>query len=59
VYWPREADTITFQEGSLNPRATGGGGQMRGADAQHSQSMISGCSMQQGLSPHVSHAQNR
>src|SRR4051794_29953301 len=28
-YWPREADTITFQEGLLNARATGGGGQMR------------------------------
>ena len=26
-YWPREADTITFQEGLLNFRATGGGGQ--------------------------------
>ena len=26
-YWPREADTITFQEGLLNVRATGGGGQ--------------------------------
>jgi len=26
-YWPREADTITFQEGLLSPRATGGGGQ--------------------------------
>src|SRR5437762_9371474 len=25
-YWPREADTITFQEGLLNSRATGGGG---------------------------------
>src|SRR5580692_9256955 len=26
-YWPREADTITFQEGLLSPRAAGGGGQ--------------------------------
>ncbi|MBM7485325.1 hypothetical protein ABIB75_006026 [Bradyrhizobium sp. GM2.2] len=33
-YWPREADTITFQEGLLNSRATGGGGQMRNAKAQ-------------------------
>src|SRR6516225_11414127 len=24
--WPREADTITFQEGLLSARATGGGG---------------------------------
>lgn len=30
-YWPREADTITFQEGLLNFRATGGGGQIRNA----------------------------
>jgi len=26
-YWPREADTITFQEGLPSPRVTGGGGQ--------------------------------
>jgi hypothetical protein len=30
-YWPKEADTITFQEGLLSFRATGGGGQMRNA----------------------------
>ena len=38
-YWPREADTITFQEGLLNVRATGGGGQMRNAKAQRPTTM--------------------
>jgi hypothetical protein len=38
-YWPREADTITFQEGLLNSRATGGGGQMRNAKAQREEIM--------------------
>jgi hypothetical protein len=33
-YWPREADTITFQEELLSARATGGGGQMRDTNAQ-------------------------
>ena len=39
-YWPREADTITFQEGLLSSRATGGGGQMRNANAQRANTMI-------------------
>ena len=39
-YWPREADTITFQEGLLNVRATGGGGQMRNPNVQRAGIMI-------------------
>src|SRR5207253_9493865 len=55
-YWPREADTITFQEGLLNVRATGGGGQMRNAKAQRT--VIMGCvvGLQQPPEPHVRHA---
>src|SRR5215470_17948740 len=55
-YWPREADTITFQEGLLNVRATGGGGQMRNAKAQRT--VIMGCvvALQQLGKPHVRHA---
>jgi hypothetical protein len=55
-YWPREADTITFQEGLLNFRATGGGGQMRGANAQREITMVRIGALQQAPTPHVSHA---
>ena len=55
-YWPREADTITFQEGLLNCRATGGGGHMRDATAQRSSTMILIRAVQQPPEPHVSHA---
>ena len=56
-YWPREADTITFQEGLLSVRATGGGGQMRNANAQRTNIMVRRDALQQPLSPHVSHAE--
>src|ERR1700731_4480796 len=56
-YWPREADTITFQEGLLNLRATGGGGQMRSATAQRLNIMIRVSALQQPSTPHVSHAE--
>jgi hypothetical protein len=56
-YWPREADTITFQEGLLNFRATGGGGQMRNANAQRTLIMVRVGAFQQPPSPHVSHAE--
>jgi hypothetical protein len=56
-YWPREADTITFQEGLLNFRATGGGGQMRDANAQRPNIMVPVSAMQQPSAPHVSHAE--
>jgi hypothetical protein len=56
-YWPREADTITFQEGLLNFRATGGGGQMRNANAQRPSSMVRVSALQQPPGPHVSHAE--
>jgi hypothetical protein len=52
-YWPREADTITFQEGLLNHRATGGGGHMRDATAQRSSTMILISAVQQPSEPHV------
>ena len=55
-YWPREADTITFQEGLLNCRATGGGGHMRDATAQRLSTMILISAVQQPSEPHVSHA---
>jgi hypothetical protein len=55
-YWPREADTITFQEGLLNTRATGGGGQMRDANAQRTGIMIRVSAVRQPFTPHVSHA---
>jgi hypothetical protein len=55
-HWPREADTITFQEGLLNFRATGGGGQMRNANAQRGNSMVRVRASQQPPGPHVSHA---
>ena len=55
-YWPREADTITFQEGLLNCRATGGGGHMRDATAQRANTMILIRAMQQPPEPHVRHA---
>ena len=55
-YWPREADTITFQEGLLNCRATGGGGHMRDATAQRSSTMILISAARQPSEPHVSHA---
>ena len=55
-YWPREADTITFQEGLLNFRATGGGGHMRDAIAQRSSTMILIGAARQPSEPHVSHA---
>jgi hypothetical protein len=56
-YWPREADTITFQEGLLNFRATGGGGQMRNANVQRKSSMVRVNALQQPPAPHVSHAE--
>jgi len=52
-YWPREADTITFQEGLLNSRATGGGGQMRDAFAQRGNTMIPIGALHQPSEPHV------
>ena len=55
-YWPREADTITFQEGLLNCRATGGGGHMRDATAQRLSTMILIRAVRQLSEPHVSHA---
>ena len=55
-YWPREADTITFQEGLLNHRATGGGGHMRDAIDQRSSTMILISAVRQPSEPHVSHA---
>src|SRR5438876_9727253 len=55
-YWPREADTITFQEGLLNCRATGGGGHMRDATAQRLSTMIPISAVRQPSEPHVSHA---
>ena len=55
-YWPREADTITFQEGLLNFRATGGGGHMRDATAQRSSTMIPIGAVRQPSEPHVRHA---
>src|ERR1700760_2755442 len=55
-YWPREADTITFQEGLLNARATGGGGQMRNAKAQRACIIVRGYGLQQASGKHVSHA---
>jgi len=47
TYWPREADTITFQEGLLSVRATGGGGQMRNANAQRGNTMSLAGALQQ------------
>src|SRR3954447_8229275 len=55
-YWPREADTITFQEGLLNVRATGGGGQMRNANVQRTVIMGRARTLQQLAEPHVRHA---
>jgi hypothetical protein len=52
-YWPREADTITFQEGLLNCRATGGGGHMRDATAQRLSTMILISAVRQPSEPHV------
>src|SRR3954465_14603293 len=57
-YWPREADTITFQEGLLNVRATGGGGHMRSATVQRASTMIPIGALQQAPEPHVSHAES-
>ena len=56
-YWPREADTITFQEGLLNLRVTGGGGLVRNAIAQCEGIMFSTEAMQQASRSHVSHAE--
>src|ERR1700737_2642913 len=56
-YWPREADTITFQEGLLSFRATGGGGHMRDANAQRANTMIPIGALHQPSEPHVSHAE--
>src|SRR5262249_25338945 len=58
-YWPREADTITFQEGLLSSRATGGGGQMRNANAQRAVIIVPPRAMQQPGRPHVRHAEIR
>src|SRR4029450_13832451 len=57
-YWPREADTITFQEGLLNCRTTGGGGHMRDATAQRRNNMIPIGASQQPSGPHVRHAES-
>src|ERR1700760_3570117 len=57
-YWPREADTITFQEGLLSVRAAGGGGQKRDANAQRGSSMVPVGGLRQPISPHVSHAES-
>jgi hypothetical protein len=57
-YWPREADTITFQEGLLSTRATGGGGHMRDANAQRVSTMIPNGTMRQPGEPHVRHAES-
>ncbi len=57
-YWPCEADTITFQEGLLSFRATGGGGQMRNANAQRDNTMIRVGALRQPPAPHVSHAES-
>src|SRR6476659_4514145 len=56
-YWPREADTITFQEGLLSFRATGGGGQMRNANSQRASIIVPVSVLQQPPGPHVSHAE--
>jgi hypothetical protein len=56
-YWPREADTITFQEGLLSFRATGGGGQMRNANSQRANIIVRLSVLQQPPGPHVSHAE--
>lgn len=56
-YWPREADTITFQERLLSLRAAGGGGHMRSANAQRNSNMIRVYALQQPSTPHVSHAE--
>jgi hypothetical protein len=56
-YWPREADTITFQEGLLSFRATGGGGHMRNANAQRRNIMSRVAALQQPPTPHVRHAE--
>ena len=56
-YWPREADTITFQEGFLSARATGGGGHMRDAFAQRPGTMILIRALHQPSEPHVRHAE--
>src|SRR5437763_2663885 len=56
-YWPREADTITFQEGLLSARATGGGGHMRDTIAQRVGSMIPIGALRKPSKPHVSHAE--
>ncbi|MBR1225301.1 MULTISPECIES: hypothetical protein [unclassified Bradyrhizobium] len=52
-YWPREADTITFQEGLLSARATGGGGHMRDTIAQRLSTMIPICGLRKPVKPHV------
>jgi hypothetical protein len=57
-HWPREADTITFQEGLLNFRATGGGGHMRDTAVQRGDTMIPIGGSQQAPEPHVSHAES-
>src|ERR1700749_5101132 len=54
--WPREADTITFQEGLLNARVTGGGGQMGNANAQRVNIIVLRSAMHQPPREHVSHA---
>src|ERR1700692_2990130 len=57
-YWPREADTITFQEGLLNFRVAGGGGQMRNSKAQRGNTMIPDGAPRKPFTPHVSHAES-
>ena len=55
-YWPREADTITFQEGLPSSRATGGGGQCATRNLSD-QTMIRVGALQQAPRSHVSHAE--
>src|SRR3954464_3718053 len=57
-YWPREADTITFQEGLLSFRTAGGGGHMCDADAQRENTMIPIRALHQPSEPHVRHAKS-
>ena len=57
-FWPREADTITFQEGLLSARATGGGGQMRDTNAQRANTMIPVSALRKPSGSHVSHAES-
>src|ERR1700681_3054041 len=56
-YWPREAHTITVQEGLLNISRHWRRGTMRNANAQRANSMVRVGASQQPPGPHVSHAE--